>query len=532
MDRKGKKRPEQNARSRKMINSNRQYTCQASRITFHRLYSLFRNHAGFIGTSRPNCCTTHGSYQPLNEQGLSLVSTLWVITILSLLATEFLHSIHLEQRAQANFVDRTKFHYAAKAAFQHAIAILRSDDTPFDALGEDWATTITGQIADGIRTGHFLPYQADITDQSSKVNVNTADGNMLSNLLALIGYEDVEMSDGALVQAIKAARPFRTVRDLAKVEGMTQILLYGSQAQNTEEFGDNRMEFPSALGLIKFATVYSIDTNTDLNGQKRVNIKAATTQQLVQIRDKNNQPVFSQGEAESLIQQQDSIETIGDLLILRAISDDTFNQIRNQISTANDKENEAIVNINTADANRLQTLDGIDQGIAQRTIDHRNTEGNFPNTDRLKDVKIVTIDEFKSIVDKISITGDAILNGLINLNTAPPEILQLLPRMDASKAQEIIDYRESSGFEETQTVQGKSQNNVHGNPFTDVGQLLDLAGIDVGTFREIVPLVTYRSHGYLIEATGTDTRGKTISSCVGAVDRTGQQVVVTYWKQN
>ena len=52
------------------------------------------------------------------ERGLSLISTLWLLTILSVLATHFLYSIRLEQRAQANFADRTKFHYTAKAGFE------------------------------------------------------------------------------------------------------------------------------------------------------------------------------------------------------------------------------------------------------------------------------------------------------------------------------------------------------------------------------------------------------------------------------
>ncbi|MFB3042231.1 MAG: hypothetical protein ACE1ZS_10610, partial [Candidatus Poribacteria bacterium] len=59
-----------------------------------------------------------------SNRGLSLISTLWILTILSLLATQFLHSIRLEQRAQANFADRTKFYYKAKAGFERTIAML------------------------------------------------------------------------------------------------------------------------------------------------------------------------------------------------------------------------------------------------------------------------------------------------------------------------------------------------------------------------------------------------------------------------
>ena len=284
-------------------------------------------------------------------------------------------------------------------------------------------------------------------------------------------------------------------------------------------------------GLIKFTTVYSVDTNTDSSGERRLNVRSTESQQLVQLRGTNNQPVFSQGEADSLIQQRDSIENIGDVLNLKAISEQAFNSIRDRIRTDGGGGNEGLVNINTADANQLQTLDGIDEGIANRIIDHRNTQGNFQNVDAIRDVNLVTTNEFKSIVDKISTTDDEILNGLVNINTASLEVLQLLPGMDESKAQAVITRRESEP-ESSQQTQAQSQDEIEGNPFTDIGQLLDVEGIDPDTFQQIAGLVAYRSHGFLVEAAGIDARGRKIASCTGVVDRTGQTVTVKYWRQN
>ena len=113
------------------------------------------------------------------ENGLSLISTLWILTILSVLATQFLYSIRLEGRRQANFVDRTKFHYAAKAGFENAVAVIRADDTPFDSLGEQWASGIEDQIEDGIVIGNMLDYQVQIIDEGSKININTADATTI-----------------------------------------------------------------------------------------------------------------------------------------------------------------------------------------------------------------------------------------------------------------------------------------------------------------------------------------------------------------
>ena len=106
-----------------------------------------------------------------SESGLSLISALWITTVLSVLATQFLYSIRLEQRTQANFADRTKYYYAAKAGVEMAIAYLRADETGFDSLGEIWAQPITNQIDDGIQIGRMLTYEATIVDELSLIHI-------------------------------------------------------------------------------------------------------------------------------------------------------------------------------------------------------------------------------------------------------------------------------------------------------------------------------------------------------------------------
>ncbi|MDE0042826.1 MAG: helix-hairpin-helix domain-containing protein [Candidatus Poribacteria bacterium] len=268
-----------------------------------------------------------------NERGLSLVAALWILTILSVLATQLLHSIYLERRVQANFAERTKFHFAAKAGFEHTIAMLRGDRTPFDSLGEDWAATIEDGIEDNVIDGTLLTYRVDISDESSKVNINTAELDAIQRLLDLLGYENVQSPGQSLADSIVASRPFRTVRDLAKVPGVTRRLLYGRQQPTVGGLTIEDTETQDTPGLIEFTTVSSVDANTDASGQNRLNVNSAESQQLVQLRGNNNQPVFSQGEADSLIQQRDSIEGIGDVLNLKAISEQTFNGIRDRIST-------------------------------------------------------------------------------------------------------------------------------------------------------------------------------------------------------
>ena len=485
-----------------------------------------------------------------DEHGLSLISTLWIVTILSVLATQFLYSIRLEGRRQANFVDRTKFHYAAKAGFENAVAVIRADETPFDSLGEQWASGIEDQIEDGIVIGNMLDYQVQIIDEGSKININTADATTIVNLINSSGLlagpisaavDTAEENQQLLAQSIIEARPFRTVRDLARVEGMTETLLYGqpqqSQNVNAAQLSDLGLmaqgedeSAQSLPGLVDLVTIYSIDKNTDASGQARVNINSANQQQLTQLTGNNNQQMFTEDEAQALIQGRD-YDGIGNLLDAQAVSDETFDNIRDEISVdSSDDNDEEMVNINTGDEESLTSLDGIDQDIAERIIDHRNQNGEFEDVDDIKEVKLITTNDFRNIVDKITTSDEETLSGLININTAPLEVLQILPGMDETKAQAIITYRESES-EDSQQNQTADQTEIQGNPFKNIADVLDVEGIDTNSFKEIAGRITYRSYGSMIKSSGIDSRGRTIASCVGAIDRTGDQVQIKYWKQ-
>ncbi len=494
------------------------------------------------------------------QSGLSLVSTLWILTILSILAAQLLYSIHIEQRTQRNFLDRAKYHYAARAGFEWTLAVMRADQTPFDSLGESWAEPLEGQVEDGVRVGNFLNYQVTITDEASKVNINTADAGLISNLLAQAGASPDDELTQELANAIVEGQPYRTVRDLARVEGMTSELLYGTPQQtaaftqggaSTQSTATSTVQESSTTsfeslqntstdtqpGLVDLATIYSLDASTDPDGQQLVNVNTGDAEQLTQINTQQNQPVFSQAEAESRIQQRD-FDNLAALVDVQAVSDELFNNIQNQITTEdsgenqeNEETNNRQVNINTADVEALQSLQGIDQGIAERIINHRDSQGIFQNTDAIKEVTMLTQQEFIGIVDKITLQDGDTRSGLININTAPAEVLALLPGMDPQKAQAIVERREQDPPDDSQ-IQSSTEEEITGNPFTNISQLSEVEGIDFGTFREVVDWVTYRSHGYRIEANGVDAAGKIISTCVGIINRTGDQVVVQYWRQD
>ncbi len=547
-------------------------------------------------TSQPqNEYSTLGLICFRNSNGLSLISTLWILTVLSVLAMQMLYSFDLENKAQRNFFDRVKHHFAAKSGFELGVAKLAVDQTNFDSLGESWAEPIQQQIEDGIQLGGLINFQVTITDEGTKINLNAAEEDQIRNLLSFLGAQPEINELGDLATRIVEGRPYRTVRDVARVQGMTDELLYGLQQQAAVEESTSRspsltdapetllpptLTMTSVGGLVNVATVYSVDTNTDANGQQRVNINSANANQLQGVRSNNNQNVFSQGEANAIIQSRNH-SGISALLDVQVVSDNVFNSIQNQISvvdtvssnvdgfsSGNDgsfddgfgsgfddgfdsgfddgfvggrnnnnnnnnnnfeaDQGNSLVNINTANSQELQELNGIDSGIADRIIAHRNSQGNFQNIDAIKQVRLLTVRELANIADKVTTRDGNTVNGLININTAPVEILQLLPGMDQAKAQAIVARRE----EENPELLNQTDGAVKGNPFTDIAQLLDIEEIDDQTFREVVDWVTYRSHGYRIVSSGVDAGGKVVATCVGIVVRNGDQLTIPYWRQD
>jgi competence ComEA-like helix-hairpin-helix protein len=510
-----------------------------------------------------------------SSSGLSLIAVMWIVTILAVLATEFLYSMQLEVRIAKNWSDQISAFYAAKGGLETGIAMLRDDETDHDSLDEDWAEGITGELNDST-------FETILTDESAKVNVNTADEGILTK--AAIAYYTIS-SDGeisaeeaasqaqALVAAVIEKRPYRTVAEMAKADGMTPELLYGESAETadseervTDENEEDAEE--QSIALVDLATVYSVDKNVASDGQKRVNINSADANQIEQGVNREGESALTGEEAQAIVDYRDELgssqsgqgqsgqgmpaqgglesagamggegqadqggyQGIGQLLDVPAISQEEFDAMSENI-TVEDEEGEGgerKININTADSGELQNLEGVDEGIAESIIRYREQK-QFENIDEIRQVKAISLEDMRVIVDRVTISDDEVLQGKVNINTAPLEILLMLPGLDEEKAQAIISRREVEEGQ-TSTFTAPQQGGQETGPFTSLGQLLDVEGIDEDTFKNLVDHVTYRSHAYRIESEGRSSDGKIVQKCTAVVDRSGSTVEIKYWKQ-
>jgi len=516
------------------------------------------------------------------ERGLALIAVMWIVTILTVLASEYIYSVNMEVRIASNWNDQVKAFYAAKGGFETAISVLKEDKIPadeaeaeepeYDSLDEDWAQGLAAELNDGT-------YETMIIDECAKINVNTADEETLTNAIAYcIGTADLEdeMAEEemaseaqALAAAIIEIRPFRTVAEMAKAENMTPEILYGEAAlgiNTADSVTVNAGEEQQIVPLVDITTVYSADKNVAGDGSARVNINSADSGQIQQGINPQGQQVITQQEAQAIVdyrdeqgsnqqgqaggqgqvgmpgqgavpgqegttEQQSGYTGIGQLLDVPAISQQTFNSIRNSITTdgGGGGGNRNMVNINTADSNELQNLDGIDSGIAESIINYRNQQ-QFGNIDEIREVKVVSIQDMRTIVDRVTISDDDAVEGKVNINTAPLEILTMLPGMDEEKAQAIVDRRTVEA--QSSTVMVVQQADQQTGPFTSIGELLDVQGIDENTFKSLIDHVSCRSATYMIKSEGKSSDGKITQLCTGVVDLSGDRVEIKYWKQD
>lgn len=126
------------------------------------------------------------------QQGLALVIVLWIVTLLTVIATSFLYAMRTDVKVVTNGMSRAKAEAAAEAAIHRALFDLYKPATVTDR----W-------LADGVP--HDWRYgEANVSvamvDESGKIDINVASDQLMRGVLAAQGLSDEEAA--ALVDSI------------------------------------------------------------------------------------------------------------------------------------------------------------------------------------------------------------------------------------------------------------------------------------------------------------------------------------------
>jgi len=386
-----------------------------------------------------------------------LVGLLWCLALLSIAVLGVLHTARMDLLVVKHYGDRIQAHYLALAGIERAKALLFRDSVSRRETAKNHTGALYDDDADfrdiplgrgRIRVFHGSPAIYGVSDEESRLNVNTTSPEVLSKIdgmgadivAAIVDWRAASNSvsaGGAGVDYYSSLAPpylprngpLQTVRELLMVRGVTPQLLLGDGAAQREP--DDSGDDPSVEeGWSPMLTVDSKDDNVNAAGKTRVDIQSA-----------------DQG-------------------ALSAVQGITPSIARAIVSSRGQKQFQSIADL----------LDVTDQAASQG---NGRPPGAAANGSPVINDELLT-----QIADDLTVGGDSGTAGLININTASPEVLACLPGLDPTLAHAVISYRQSNGF------------------FANVAWLLKVPGMTDAIFKQVAPLLTARSETFRVISEG------------------------------
>ncbi|MFT4689659.1 MAG: type II secretory pathway component PulK [Limisphaerales bacterium] len=359
-----------------------------------------------------------------SESGAALVIVLWFSFGLVSLALYFGNSMSLELKAAANSEAGIQAELAVDGATRYVKYLLENleedgrlpsaEDFVLDDVPVGEATFwIVGRDPSGEITEY--PY-FNLIDEAGKLNLNTAQFTNLIELpfmteelaYAIIDWRDTddEPQENGGAESDTYLRfnppytaknsPFETTDELRLVNGATDAILYGEDANRNgvldpnEDDGDDTPPTDNSdgtldLGILEFVTVYSRESTVQTNGDPRITVVAANQGQqgggnpasqelqdhLTEIlgEDRANEVAGRVGNANSVLQ----------FYILSQLTSAEFAQIDDALSMSTNAV-EGLINVNTASADVLNTLPGIEWNDAEAMVAYREQNESALNS--------------------------------------------------------------------------------------------------------------------------------------------------------
>jgi type II secretory pathway component PulK len=359
------------------------------------------------------------------QRGAILIVTMWVIVVLVGLALVLGQTMRVESLSSANELSSLQAQSVEQGAIQYVLYNLASLQGQMPLITNMPCEAV--QIGDGAfwilrsnDTTDDFTYCFGVTDECSKLNLNagTSDVNTLELLpdmtseLApcIIDWRtagDTASPGGAkndYYETLPAPytckeAPFETVEELFLVKGASPDLIYGEDINRNgvlETYKDSNKDGKLDRGLFPFVTVYSVSPNTDSNGGNRINVNDRGTKMVPAGRGRMVQQIVPGPNLSNLLQQKIPA--------------------------------------------RYQAI------IAALTALYaKNPALQFRNVFDFYNKSQMTIDDFKLVADSLTGNPASPQTGLINVVTAPKEVLMCLPGLEDSDASALIAKRITLG---------------------------------------------------------------------------------------
>lgn len=396
-------------------------------------------------TTRPQLVRSH------RADGTILIVTIWVVLVLAGLALVFARSMRVAAIVSTNQVASVEAECIASGACQYIRSELAANATDATVLDEDvpWEQL---QVGDGyfwvLRSNLEEDSEFDygLTDEAGKINLNSASlemllklPNMTSELAASIidwRDEDSDVTTGGaedeyyllLSEPYNCKNaPFETVDEILLVKGASEELLYGEDTNlnglldENENDGDNSAPSDNRNGRLEggfydYVTVYSVEDNTDSEGQERIYLNDASARTTLQ---EALQEVVSEDRALEIMNNvpiSPSYNSVMDFYFSAGLKMEEFKQLADRLTASEEETLPGLVNVNTASKEVLLCLPGLEESDVDALISYRETNADLDSVawvanvlDREKATAIgnyITVRSFQYSADIICLSGN------------------------------------------------------------------------------------------------------------------------------
>jgi len=473
---------------------------------------------------------------------MALVFVLWVMVILSAVALEMRFSSHLRIQVTANMGASTKALYLARAGVERAVADVDEGRDAVQALADlregDSRTYANVALGDGAYT---LYAGIDTTgnpvyglvDEAAKIDVNKAERSSLARVPGL----DADLA--AAIEALRKEEELRELDGLLILEGMDLLTLYGEdQNQNglldpNEDDGDESWPPDNADGMLDggvsaWLTVWSAARNVTAEGEKRADLSKAGAEEL-----QENLPGISSQQADSIVahRQKGKFSSIADLLDIDLVEKVAKDEKDGQ-GKEGERDRRPPQNGPPPNEGAKEQPEGEKQG---KEADDSPKEGDGPSDDKDQQgkppegeqqsqesqetykstgQKAFDMATFRRVADFVTTSEDEVLRGLVNVNTAPYEVLACVEDMDEAVARAIVRERATRP-----------------EGFTSIADLLDVEGVSESVFKKLCGRLSVRSDVFSVRSFGVVEPDGAYCCVMAVIDRTEDELRLRRWRE-
>lgn len=484
------------------------------------------------------------------KAGTVLVITLWVLTILAILALTFAATMHVEAVACGNRLQRTRALYAARAGIQRAILAIESDTTGYAAATSEWAQLDSEE--DGFPFDDER-YEVTVTDECGKIDLNSAEQELLERLPqlsdemidSLLDWRDADddaRTNGAEVDYYGKLRPpracgnrsFLTAEELLLVRGFSKEAFYGAVAAQPLAIasrGGTEQQAGEIAPIADVLTVYGGDNDLDAQGSERLNINLAGGDALAEKAGE----ILTEGDIQAIMDYRSGMgayDSIGELLRVEGITRDKMQQLADLVTTRSkpaETETEEGEPSETEGEPEDEGGPTLPEGIPPELLPPSAGEGarqvpgqpggpgqpgrpgqpgqspDFPTPMPGQPEEQPEAPEPSGSGSGVDVdleqlpVADEYRPGVYNVNTAPLDVLLAIDGMTEQVAQAIIRERDEE-------------------PFTTRGELLRLSEVTDEVFTQLIEQLTVRSSTLRITSVGSVEEERVRVRVVAIVD--------------